>query len=376
VVIPRSRSWLVLTDGYLTERNAKTAHGVIRYGRDPIAAILDGEHAGSSLRQVMPELERDAPIVSSVEDALGYGPTSLLLGVATPGGWMPDHWRAWVLEAIDAGLEVANGLHKFLRDDPELVRRARERAARLWDVRDPPTDIELFCGKSLEVHQRIVTTVGSDCAVGKMTAAVELARAGAAAGVATEFVATGQTGILIAGKGIAVDRVISDFVAGAAERLVCDAEPGSDVLIVEGQGSLWHPAYSGVTLGLLHGCAPEILVLCHQAGRSAIEEPPYTQLPSLEEMVQGYESMASVVRPARVACIAVNCQGLDGRASRSALEEVEASIGLPAGDVWRGDGPKLWDAVAAALRGSAPQEAAGPVGSTSPRRGQADSPRR
>jgi uncharacterized NAD-dependent epimerase/dehydratase family protein len=344
-----TRSWAVLTDGYLTTRNAKTAHGVIRYARDPIAAVLDRGHAGRSLKEVMPELRRDAPIVDSMEAARAFGASSLLLGVATAGGWMPDHWRGWVIEAIEAGMEVANGLHRFLREDAEFVRLARAHQAELWDVREPPPDIPLFTGKSIVIPRRTVLTVGSDCAVGKMTVALELTAAAHTAGFSSQFVATGQTGILIAGGGIAVDRVISDFLAGAGERLVCETLPSSDVVVVEGQGSLWHPAYAGVTLGLLHGSAPHVLVLCHQAGRTSIDEPPYTRLPPLAEMIRAYESAAATVRPAKVACIALNCGGLSERDRRHALTEVEAETGLPAGDVIAGDAPTLWDAVAAAL---------------------------
>ena len=348
------RSWLILADGYLTARNAKTAHGVIRYSSENVAAVLDREHAGRRVRELLPELGRDAPIVGSLSEGLGHDPTSLLLGVATPGGWMPEHWRSWILEAVQAGLEIVNGLHRFLGDDPELVELAARHGARLWDVRRPPEDIPLFSGKSLAVPQRTVMTVGSDCAVGKKSAALEVAAVGRAEGWATEFVATGQTGILIAGRGIAVDRVISDFVAGAAEKLVCEADPTSEVLVVEGQGSLWHPAYSGVTLGLLHGAAPEVLVLCHQAGRAAIEEPPYTRLPPLEEMVRTYQEMAATVRPAPVACVAVNCRGLSRDEARRCLASVEEATNLPAGDVFRGDASKLWRAVEGALRLDSP----------------------
>jgi uncharacterized NAD-dependent epimerase/dehydratase family protein len=347
--VTSGRAWIVLTDGYLTTRNAKTAHGVIRYARDPVVAVLDREHAGRSLEDVMPELGRDAPIVASVGEALGQKPTSLLLGVATAGGWMPEHWRAWIVEAIENGLEIANGLHRFLRDDKELARLARAHGARLWDVRDPPTDIPLFSGKSLGVPRRIVHTVGSDAAVGKMTASLELAAAGHAAGYSTQFIATGQTGILIAGGGIAVDRVISDFVAGAAERLVCETHPSTDVVIVEGQGSLWHPAFSAVTLGLLHGSAPHVMVLCHRAGHEVIEEPPYTRLPPLPELIEVYERAAATVRPAKVACIALNCRGLAEDDARRAAEEVEAATGLPTADVLADGAPRLWKAIAEAL---------------------------
>ena len=339
------RSWAILTDGYLTERNAKTAHGVLRYANDEVACVIDEKHAGRRLREVMPEVNRDVPIVGTVAEALELNPTALLLGVATPGGWMPDHWRKWIIEALEAGLEIVNGLHRFLRDDPEFVELAQRHGVSLWDVRDPPKDIPLFSGKPLRLRKNIVLTVGSDCAVGKKTTAIELARAGQAAGRSTEFVATGQTGILIAGRGIAVDRVISDFLPGAAEKLVCETHPSTDIVVVEGQGSLWHPAYSAVTLGLMHGSCPQTLVLCHQVGRTAIEEPPYTSLPPLAEIVQGYESVAAFVRPARVACIALNCHGLSASEARTEIEKVEDETGIPAGDVIAGDAPKLWDAV-------------------------------
>jgi uncharacterized NAD-dependent epimerase/dehydratase family protein len=344
-----SRSWLVLADGYLTTRNAKTAHGVMHYSGDRIAAVIDRDHAGQSLAKVLPELNRDAPVVASLEEGLAYEPSSLLLGVATAGGWMPEHWREWTVEAIEAGLEIANGLHRFLGDDPEMVSLAEKSGARLWDVRDPPRDIPLFSGKNLDDRRKVVLTVGSDCAVGKMTAALEIVEAARESGVRAEFIATGQTGILIAGWGIAVDRVISDFLAGAAEKLVQDADEASDVLVVEGQGSLWHPAYAGVTLGLLHGSAPHAMVLCHQAGRDAIEEPPYTRLPELPVMIESYESNARTVRPAKVACVAMNCKGLDGKSRRDAIAEVEDITGLPAVDPFSDGALKLWRAVRSEL---------------------------
>ena len=343
------RSWVVLTDGYLTSRNAKTAHGVIRYSTDSIAAVLDRDYAGSSLAEVLPGLGRDAPIVGSLGDALGFDPTSLLLGVATPGGWMPEHWRAWMIEALEAKLEIANGLHRFLRNDPELVELAERHGATLWDVREPPSDIPLFSGANLDDPRPVVLTVGTDAAVGKMSAALELVAAANAGGRRAEFIATGQTGIIIAGWGIAVDRVISDFTSGAAEKLVADAGKDSDVLVVEGQGGLWHPAFAGVTLGLLHGAAPHVIVLCHQAGRTAIEEPPYTKLPPLPEMIEAYERNAATVRPAKVSCVAINCAGLDDEARTETIAAVERETGLPAGDVMSGDAPKLWAAVESAL---------------------------
>lgn len=346
------RSWLILTDGYLRERDAKTAHGLLRYVPDDVAAVLDRDHAGRLVTDVIPELTCKVPIVATLEEGLGHSPTSLLLGVATPGGWIPDHWRATILDAIRAGLEIVSGLHRFLSEDEELVALAREHGARLWDVRRPPAGIPLYSGKTLEAPQKIVHTVGSDCAVGKKTAALELTAAARRAGRAAQFLATGQTGVLISGKGLAVDRVIADFAAGAAEQLVVDADPDTEVLVVEGQGSLWHPAYSGVTLSLLHGCNPHALVLCHQLGRDTIEDPPYLPLPPLSEMVQTYESLASVVRPAKVACIALNTHGWDRDAARDEIRRIEDEVGLPSGDVLSpSEADRLWSAVGAVLEG-------------------------
>ena len=344
-----ARSWAILTDGYLEARNAKTAHGVIRYSRDKVLCVIDDKYAGRTVKEVLPELGRDAPIVATIDEALPLSPTSLLLGVATPGGWMPESWREGIVKALQSGLEVVNGLHRFLRDDQEFVEEAEAHGGSLWDVRDPPKDIPLFSGKPLKLNKKVVLTVGTDCAVGKKTTAIELTRAGSASGASAEFAATGQTGIIIAGKGIAVDRVISDFVSGAAEKLVCETHPSTDVVVVEGQGSLWHPAYSAVTLGLLHGSCAHALVLCHQAGRTAVEEPPYTELPPLPHMIETYERMASVNRPARVACISVNCKGLSEEESRDEIARIEKETQVPAGDVLLGDAPKLWSAVAATL---------------------------
>jgi uncharacterized NAD-dependent epimerase/dehydratase family protein len=347
------RSWLILTDGYLTERDAKTAHGILRYAPEDVAAVLDREHAGRLVPDVIPELTGEVPIVATLEEGLGYSPTSLLLGVATPGGWIPDHWRALIVDAIRSGLEIVSGLHRFLSEDEELVALAREHGARLWDVRSPPAGIPLYSGRTLEIPQKIVHTVGSDCAVGKKTAALELTSAARRAGRAAQFLATGQTGVLIAGKGLAIDRVIADFAAGAAEQLVVDADPDTEVLVVEGQGSLWHPAYSGVTLSLLHGCNPHALVLCHQLGREKIEDPPYLPLPSLSEMVKTYESLASVVRPAKVACIVLNTHGWEQDAARDEIRRIEDQTGLPAGDVLLpGIADRLWSAVDRVLNGA------------------------
>jgi uncharacterized NAD-dependent epimerase/dehydratase family protein len=191
-----------------------------------------------------------------------------------------------------------------------------------------------------------VLTVGSDCAIGKMTVSLELDREAKRRGIRSEFVPTGQTGIAIAGWGLSVDAVVADFVAGATERLVVEgAERGGELLLVEGQGSLLHPAYSGVTLGLIHGSAPHAFVLCHLAGQEFVDDNPRFPMPPLAELVDLHERIALKARPAKVVAIALNTRALDDGAARAAIRAAEAETGLPAGDPVRfGAGP-LVDAI-------------------------------
>ena len=222
----------------------KTARGVLAYGQRPVVALLDSTRAG--------ETQGGVPIVSSVDEALPLGPTTALVGVATQGGRFPPAWRELLKSCLAAGLHVENGLHEFLSDNAEMVALAARHGAELRDLRRPPADLNVPTGANLELPVRTVLTVGSECAIGKMTVSLELEREARSRGLAAEFVPTGQTGIAIAGWGIAVDAVVSDFLAGAAEQLVVEGHRrGGELLFVEGQGSLIHPAYSGVTLGLV-----------------------------------------------------------------------------------------------------------------------------
>lgn len=347
-----TRRYAILTEGYLTDRHAKTAHGVMQYGRDEIVAVIDSTCAGKNAMDVVPHLGRSSPIVSTAREALALKPTSLLLGVATAGGVVPPAFRVQILDAIDAGVEIVSGLHEFLNDDVEFVARAKASGAKLWDVRDVGDGIPLFSGEAYRVPQTVVLAVGSDCAIGKMTVMLELERAGRAAGAHPEFVATGQTGILIAGKGIAVDRVISDFVTGAAERLVLSVEPDTDFTLVEGQGSILHPAYAPVTLGLLFGCAPDCFVLCHDAARNRIEEFD-VPIPDLKTLAAMHEAWVAPIKPARCVAVALNTHKLDERAARAAIADAERVTGLPADDVVRFGADKLWRAIVEAGKAAA-----------------------
>jgi uncharacterized NAD-dependent epimerase/dehydratase family protein len=334
------KRYLVLAEGFSGDAHyGKTARGVVRYRRDDVVAVLDSTRAG----EVMDGL----PIVATVNDALCFNPTTALVGVATQGGRFPPAWRALLKSCIAKGLDIESGLHEFVSDDAELSELARRYHVELRDLRRPPPDLSVPTGENLRVPARIVLTVGSDCAIGKKTVAVELDLEARRRGVRSQFVPTGQTGIVVAGWGIAVDAVVADFVAGAAERLVVEGHRrgGEDVLFVEGQGALVHPAYSGVTLGLLHGSAPHALVLCHLAGSLEVEGYPGHPLPSLPELVELHHRVSLPARRARVEAIALNTRGLDEEGARSAIAAVEAETGLPADDPVRFGAGKLVDAV-------------------------------
>jgi uncharacterized NAD-dependent epimerase/dehydratase family protein len=341
-VLPPEKRYLILAEGRSNDPHyGKTARGVIRYSPHPTVALLDSARSG--------ETQEGIPIVGEVKDALCFNPTTALVGVATQGGRFPSAWRELLKASIRQGLDIENGLHEFLTDDPELVELAARHGVELRDLRKPPDDLNVPTGKNLQLDAQVVLTVGSDCAIGKMTVSLELDREAARRGVRSVFVPTGQTGIAIAGWGISVDAVVSDFLAGAAEWLVVEGASRGDLLWVEGQGALLHPAYSGVTLGLIHGCAPQLFVLCHKAGATVIEGYPDHSLPSLGELVELHERASLTRRPARVACVALNTAALEAAEARAVIAAAEEETRLPADDPVRFGADKLVDSVFAAL---------------------------
>ena len=339
-----TKRYLILAEGRSGDpHHGKTARGVIRYARESVAAILDSTRAG--------ETHDGIPIVGSVQEGLAFSPTTALVGVATQGGRFPPEWRALLESSIANGLDVENGLHEFVSEDRGLVALAARHGVELRDLRRPPAGLNVPTGQNLELAAQTVLTVGSDCAIGKMTVALELDREARRRGFASEFVPTGQTGIAIAGWGIAVDAVVSDFVAGAAERLVVEGhERGGELLWVEGQGSLLHPAYSGVTLGLIHGSAPHAYVLCHRAGERFVDGDERFSIPPLVELVTLHERISLLARPAAVVAIALNTRSLDEASARAAIAQAEAETGLPADDPVRFGAARLTEAVVTRLR--------------------------
>jgi uncharacterized NAD-dependent epimerase/dehydratase family protein len=346
------RRYAILAPGQFAD-NAKTAHGVIAYGSDETVAVIDPENAGKRVRDIVPYLQSDAPIVASVTEALQYAPTALLIGTAPRGGALPADWRAEILAAIAAKLEIVSGLHDMLGEDQEFKLAAQRAGVRIWDVRDPP-ETPLFSGAVYRVTAPTLLLVGNDCSVGKMTVALELCAAAQRAGRRASFVPTGQTGIMIAGWGISIDRVIADFAPGATESLVLyAAQSQPDLIVVEGQGAINHPAYAPVTLALMYGAAPDALVLVCDPSRDRINGYDTPTL-GYRELIRLHEALLATVKPARTVGIALNTRNLSDEQARSEIERARKETGLPADDVVRYGPDALYAGIAPQFHKEAP----------------------
>ena len=333
---PDGTRFVALAEGQFGPLGSKTANACIRYSPERVVAVLDSTQAGRTVGEVL-GFGGDTPVVGSLDEAMRHGPTAALVGVAPAGGRLDAAWYATLADALGRGLDVWSGLHIFLADDPALAAAAAASGRTIRDLRRPPADLDVAQARAYDVEATVVLTVGSDCNIGKMTTQLQLRDALRARGTRVAFAATGQTGILVEGWGIAVDAVVADFIAGAAERLVLEAAPGADVVLVEGQGSLLHPSYSGVTLGLMHGSLPHAMVLCTQPSRTAITRHERVRIPPLGELVALYEGAMAPLRAAPVIAVALNTFDLSEAAARDAVRRAEDETGLPATDTVRFD---------------------------------------
>lgn len=327
-----ARRMLILTDGQLDPFSAKTAAGLLRYCPDEVVGILDAHVSGISVAEAL-GVAHEAPLVSSLQEGLALNPNQLVIGVVPQGGALKPEWRAILLEAIEAGLDIVSGMHAFLQDDQALREAAARAGVRLYDTRRPPSELPI--GRALAKQTRAVriVTIGTDCNVGKMLVSLEIKKALQKQGMNAGFIATGQTGIMIEGKGIAIDRVISDFAAGAVEQLVMQ-EAERDVLMIEGQGSLLHPGFSAVTLGLLHGSLPDGVIVCHQPGREHMRgtaEP----IVSLQSHIHLCQALCAPLHPVNVLGVAINGYGLRDEELQQEIARASQETGLPATDVIR-----------------------------------------
>lgn len=331
----------LLSDGYSTPFLAKTAICMLRYRMSDIAAVIDRKEAGKTAQELF-GTGGNVPVVADLFDANEIDAAridALYIGIAPPGGKLPVEWRTVIQEAIKRKIDIVSGLHDFITDDKMYVQLASASGSRLIDVRRnsfKETAVRhIFRPGNVRIH-----AVGNDCSIGKMVASLEIQKGLVATGHNAKFLATGQTGIMISGEGVPIDCVVADFVNGAAEKLVAENEH-HDFLLIEGQGSISHPAYSAVTLGLLHGCAPDALIFCYEAGRKQVKGFDNIDIPPMKDQMRACEVMANLRHPCKIIGIAINTRFQSQDEALAEVARAEEVYGLPACDVYRTGAEKL-----------------------------------
>jgi uncharacterized NAD-dependent epimerase/dehydratase family protein len=324
----------ILTEGSLDIHRNKTALGLLRFRPEDVVCVIDSQHAGADAGALL-GTGRGIPVVASVADAVRLGVAWVVIGVATPGGFLPPELRPQLHDAIRARVGVVSGLHDTLTD-PNLISLAARYAVDLVNLRQVRDEDAryLATGQARGVRPWRIMTVGTDANIGKTTTALTLHRHLVKGGTRSAFVATGQDGILITGSGICIDRCISDFAAGAVEHLVLQAATTADVVVVEGQNAILSPCYSGTALSVLHGACPDAMILCHEADRTRLRHTD-VPMPTLTHWIELYQAMLLPLHPGRVVGIALNTQGMAPTAARDLIAETARATGLPCADVVR-----------------------------------------
>jgi len=327
-MLRRDQKLAIYMEGELVGDFAKMCYGILRYSPNDVAAIIDSKYAGKDVKDVV-QSPRSAPIVSTVSEALALGAEVFVLGVATVGGHVPAEWYPAINEAVAKGMSVLNGLHDRLSARYPTLKPGQW----IWDVRIEPEGLGSGTGLAAGLKNKRVLMIGTDMAIGKMTAGLEIYRAALQKGVKAEFIATGQIGITITGKGVPLDAVRVDYASSAIEREVM-AVRDADLVIVEGQGALIHPG-STSNLPLLRGACPTHLVLCHRAGQTHLRRLSHIRIPPLRDYIRLYEDLGEACgvypRP-KTAAVAVNTSMLSEAEARDALKKIEVESGLPTDD--------------------------------------------
>ncbi|MCF7826428.1 MAG: DUF1611 domain-containing protein [Candidatus Marinimicrobia bacterium] len=330
-MIEKKRKFALYAQDRLNALGSKTANGLILFRYEEISVIIDRSKAGKTAQEVL-YYGGNIPIVANVQEALKYKPDTLVIGIAPIGGAVNPEWIPEIKLALEFGLEVWAGLHQFLADYDEL-KSFREQ---IWDVRRPPENLKIARGSWQTRKSKVLLTIGSDSNVGKMTTALMLQKHLAESGLESIFVGTGQTGMMISGRGVAVDAVISDFINGAIESEIDKVDGQAPLIIVEGQGAITHMGYSGVTMGLLHGSMPDALVIAHQPSR--LMDDYNHHLPSLRTIIDLHESLLAPFKPAKVLGINLYSKGLSREAAEWECISIKKHLGIAVEDMV--DAPK------------------------------------
>lgn len=326
----KKRRIVILSQGYFGDFEAKTASGLIMYKPEEVVAVIDSDKAGKTVQEIL-GFEGDIPIVEDLEASLKFGPNALLIGIAPRGGKLPPEWRDQVKQALENGLDVISGLHDMLNEDSELSMIALLKKAKIWDLRESKKFNKVAIGDPKLIKAKVILTVGSDCKVGKMITAIEIAKEAKNRGWNPFFAATGQTGMVITGSGIPIDSIIGDFMSGALEEFLIEKSKSYDFLSIEGQGTLIHPGYSGVSLALIHGSLPDAMILCHFPGRRKLKNYDI-MIPPLPELIKLHEEVAKPVKPCKVIGVSLNTQELPEEEAKEEIKKIEVETGLPTTD--------------------------------------------
>jgi uncharacterized NAD-dependent epimerase/dehydratase family protein len=337
-----NRRYILFAEDCFGLFTSKISASLIRYKSSLCVAVVDSSQAGLTVQDVL-GYGGPIPIVAKVEDAQHLQPEVLVVGKGLHSADLPPGWKSPIMTAMQSGLHIINCIHFRLASDPDLAQAARDHDITIWETKDPPI-VPLNKARTLDLNTWIIHTCGSDSNIGKKTTGLQLYFEATRRGIKTGFAATGQSGMLISGHGIAIDGVPGDFMGGAAEQVVLEAAPGNDWVIVEGQGSLNHIAVSGVALAILHGALPHVLVFCHRLGleRTKFNDTPIIPIP---ELIRLNEELTVFERPAKVAVISVNSAGLSDAEYERHARELEDQTGLPVTDPCRDDASRLVEAL-------------------------------
>ncbi len=334
----KKRRMLVLAEGMLNNSYGKTAHGVIRYIPEQVLAVIDSKLAGKTCQEVL-GYGGKIPVISSLKEGIKFNPDTIVIGIALVGGVLPGRWKKFVVEAIKYKLNVINGLHTFLSEDKELIRHANRNKVDLIDLRKSPKVYHVASGKWKKIKSKVILTIGTDCAIGKKSTTIEIYRAFKKMGKKADFVPTGQTGMLISGKGVAVDAVKSDFVAGLMELEIVKSSRRYDYIFVEGQGALTHQGYSGVTMGLIHGVVPDAMILCHEIGKT--KDHTGDKILDLKFIIKLHEMVTSFFKKSKVVGMnLITCKLSEEKALKE-IGKLEKRLKIPVDDTVRFGGEKL-----------------------------------
>jgi len=342
-----SQRYAILVEGKFNSRESKTANAILRYEPESAVALIDSQYAGKTAHDVI-GYGGDAPVMATLKEALEFAPNALLIGIAPMSGRLPDDWRGMVMEAIESGLDIVSGMHSFIGDDAEFKEAASKHNVNILDLRRPPADLTVSNDRWRERSAYVLLTVGTDVAIGKMTTLLQLLAYLKEQPLNSAFVATGQTGLLFSDHGVCVDAVVSDFIAGSIEDEIMKIEKENDLLLVEGQGSLFHQGYSGVTLGLIHGSMPDGLIICHEPSRKVNDYG--TKIPTLTDTIEIHKTVLKPFKKVDMIGVSLYTAELNEDDALSAIEAAESETGLPADDPVRFGNEKLGNAIMTAVK--------------------------